>query len=89
MMPASTVDKELSLTRLAWQCRRGMLELDLLLAGFLENGYSQLDCESKRAFVELLDIADTELLEYLMGRHVHKEAHIQNVIEIIRQGVTA
>ena len=77
-----------SITRLAWQCRRGMLELDLLLVGFLENGYAQLSSDSKQAFVELLDIVDTELLEYLMGRHVHKEAHIQHVIEAIRKSVT-
>jgi len=77
-----------SITRLAWQCRRGMLELDLLLVGFLENGYEQLNSDSKQAFIELLDIVDTELLEYLMGRHVHKEAHIQHVIEAIRQSVT-
>ena len=86
---AKPVTKEQeSITRLAWQCRRGMLELDLLLLGFLENGYAQLSNDSKQAFVELLDIVDTELLEYLMGRHVHKEAHIQHVIEAIRQSVT-
>lgn len=76
---------ELSMTRLAWQCRRGMLELDLLLTGFLEKDYEKLNNDSKQAFIELLDIVDTELLEYLMGRHVHKEAHIQHVIETIRQ----
>lgn len=74
--------------RLAWQCRRGMLELDLLLAGFLENGYERLSNDSKLAFTELLETDDTELLEYLMGRHVHKEARIQDVIEVIRQSVT-
>ena len=78
---------EESITRLAWQCRRGMLELDLLLTGFLENGYKQLSSEEKKNFVELLEIADTELIEYLMGRYVHKEAHIQHVIEIIRQNI--
>ena len=87
-MSERVVDDEVSMTRLAWQCRRGMLELDLLLIGFLENGYEQLDSELKQAFIELLDIVDTELLEYLMGRHVHKEAHIQHVIEIIRKGAT-
>jgi len=85
MMSERAVDNEVSMTRLAWQCRRGMLELDLLLVGFLEKNYSQLDAVSKQAFVELLDIADAELLEYLMGRHVHKEAHIQHVITLIRK----
>jgi len=72
--------------RLAWQCRRGMLELDLLLSTFLENDYEQLNSDSQKDFVELLEIVDTELLEYLMGRHVHKEARIQHVIEAIRKG---
>jgi len=71
--------------RLAWQCRRGMLELDLLLSTFLEKAYDQLNSDSKKDFVELLEINDTELLEYLMGRHVHKEAHLQHVIEAIRK----
>lgn len=71
--------------RLAWQCRRGMLELDLLLSNFLEKNYDQLSSDSQKDFVELLEIVDTELLEYLMGRHVHKEARIQNVIEAIRK----
>jgi len=71
--------------RLAWQCRRGMLELDLLLSNFLEKNYQQLSSNSQKDFVELLEIVDTELLEYLMGRHVHKEARIQYVIEAIRK----
>ncbi len=71
--------------RLAWQCRRGMLELDLLLLNFLEESYEQLNADSQRDFVELLEIVDTELLEYLMGQHVHKEARIQHVIEAIRK----
>ena len=74
--------------RLAWQCRRGMLELDLLLTGFLETGYNALNNSSKQAFAELLNIADTELLAYLMGQDVHKEARIQHVIEIIRKSST-
>jgi len=74
--------------RLVWQCRRGMLELDLLLSGFLENGYEKLDSIEKQVFTELLETADTELLEYLMGRDVHKEARIQHVIEAIRKSLT-
>jgi len=72
-------------TRLAWQCRRGMLELDILLSTFLEKGYEHLNTNSKKDFVELLEIADTDLLEYLMGRNVHTEVHLQHVIEAIRK----
>ena len=31
------------LARLRWKCRRGMLELDLLLRDFLDSGYQDLD----------------------------------------------
>jgi hypothetical protein len=31
--------------RLAWQCRRGMRELDVLLNGFLKRRYARLDCQ--------------------------------------------
>lgn len=70
--------------RLYWQCRRGMLELDTLLQGFLEQGYASLTEDGRQVFLELLDYADTDLLEYLMGRQTHKEVRIQHVIEAIR-----
>lgn len=71
-------------SRLYWQCRRGMLELDTLLQDFLEQGYEALTKDGRKAFLELLEYADTELLEYLMGRQAHKEVRLQNVIEAIR-----
>lgn len=70
--------------RLYWQCRRGMLELDTLLHGFLDDGYANLDENGRRGFLELLDYPDTELLEYLMGRQAHKEVCLRYVIEAIR-----
>lgn len=73
-----------AISRLKWQCRRGMLELDTLLLRFLNNGYQQLNEDDKQQFVKLLDTPDTELLEYLMGRLKHKEVRSQHVIEAIR-----
>lgn len=52
--------------RLRWQCRRGLLELDLLLGGFLENCYQDLDDDLKRGFVSLLEHDDQQLLDWLM-----------------------
>ena len=39
--------------RLAWQCRRGMLELDELLKPFLENHYEALTSVLQKQFSEL------------------------------------
>ena len=74
--------------RLYWQCRRGMLELDTLLTGFLDRAYDRLDEEGRQSFLELLSYDDTELLEYLMGRESHKEVRIQYVIKAIRDSAS-
>jgi antitoxin CptB len=51
-----------SLRRLRWQCRRGLLELDILLGHFLETHYDQLSDEKKAEFTALLQCSDQELL---------------------------
>ena len=50
-----------------WQCRRGMLELDLLLNGFLDERYHQLSVEEKNQFKNMLDYPDQTLFDLLMG----------------------
>jgi antitoxin CptB len=56
------------LARLKWQCRRGSLELDLLLKNYLETIYPVADDEEKAHFVELLKREDGELMAVLMRR---------------------
>ena len=56
-----------SLDRLRWQCRRGCLELDLILQGYLEAEYTGAHDEEKKRFLELLQWEDGELLEVLLG----------------------
>lgn len=55
-------------TRIKWACRRGMLELDVLLNNFLKNGYNKLDDKQKYLFVEMLIMPDPELFALLMER---------------------
>ena len=47
--------------RFAWHCRRGMLELDLILQRFLERGIDKLSAKEVNAFDELLSCTDPEL----------------------------
>ncbi len=49
------------LNRLRWHCRRGMLELDMVLAHFLDEKYVQLTAQQRREFESLLDLEDQEL----------------------------
>ncbi len=53
--------------RLRWRCRRGLLELDLALLGFLEDGYERLTGPEQARFSELLCAADADLWQWIQG----------------------
>ena len=70
--------------RIYWQCRRGMLELDLLLQQFFSRSYNQLSEQEQNSFEHLLCQSDELLLEYLMGRTIPMDPELANVVEKIR-----
>jgi antitoxin CptB len=55
------------LNRLRWHCRRGMLELDMVLARFLEERYARLTSQQRQEFESLLDLEDQELWQRISG----------------------
>jgi antitoxin CptB len=57
-----------TLRRLRWQCRRGLLELDLLFVRFLEQHYSALSMAEQGDFQRLLEQPDQTLLAWLQGQ---------------------
>ena len=72
------------LARMRWKCRRGMLELDLLLRDFLNSGYDCLDEAQRRCFDRLLDYPDAVLLEWFMGRIRPADKDVAQLVEKIR-----
>jgi len=74
--------------RIYWRCRRGMLELDILLNDFLDKDYNNLDDDTKDAFNRLLDYPDNVLLELLLARTISSDREIQGVIQKIRSITT-
>jgi antitoxin CptB len=56
------------LDRIRWQCRRGLLELDLILGRFLERELDGLAAAELQLFKELLGEADTRLFAWVMGQ---------------------
>ena len=72
------------LPRLKWACRRGMLELDVLLGNFLDKAYMGLPDEEKVLFVRLLDAPDPELFNWLMGKDMPLDPETGRIVEIIR-----
>ena len=80
------LDRE-TMARLRWQCRRGMLELDLMLQPFVEKDYPALSDTSRAAFRKLLTYPDQELLEFLMGNKIPGNREVANVTDKIRQAI--
>jgi len=72
------------LRRLRWQCRRGLLELDLLLARFLDRRYPALAVPDQEAFRRLLQEPDPRLLAWLQGQERPPE-ELKNILEILSQ----
>lgn len=70
--------------RLDWQCRRGMLELDLMLQTFVDKCYSDLPIKTKKAFHQLLKCQDQFLLDYLMGQDVPTNKDVADVAKQVR-----
>ena len=79
-LPTELLDEN----RLRWACRRGMLELDILLGGFIDNGYANLSEEEKYIFQNLLVEADQQLYEYFMKNATIEDEKLRNVIRKIR-----
>ncbi|MGH8281420.1 MAG: succinate dehydrogenase assembly factor 2, partial [Gammaproteobacteria bacterium] len=72
-------------TRLRWQCRRGMKELDLVLEGYLEGRFAAASIEEQQAFASLLNLPDPVLLAYIMGREQPSTEEQRRVIESLRR----
>jgi antitoxin CptB len=70
------------MSRLRWQCRRGMKELDELLLAYLERRYEQAPENDKRAFQALLALPDPELVSYLLNKQT-PAIELRRVVEYI------
>ncbi len=77
-----------TINRIAWQCRRGMRELDELLGQFLVLRYTDLDACDRSTFNTLLEYPDAVLLELLMGRMAPADSDIARLVRAIRDTAT-
>jgi antitoxin CptB len=85
---ASDSLNQAAMNRVAWQCRRGMRELDELLGNFLVRRYAGLNEQQQQTFDVLLDYPDAVLLELLMGRMTPADRDVANLVQKIRNAAT-
>ncbi len=72
-----------NINKLAWRCRRGTKELDVLMQKFLNEFYQSASPELQQAFERMLDMQDPELYDLLIGRQTSADQNINKVIEQI------
>jgi antitoxin CptB len=70
--------------RIRWNCRRGLLELDLVLSAFVERHFDRLDARQVELFKELLDQPDNDLLDLVMGRAEPADPRCKPVLDLLR-----
>jgi antitoxin CptB len=74
------VDEALAMRRLRWRCRRGLLELDLVLEAFLDHKYDSLSMRDRELFSRLLETPDNTLLAWLHGTETPDDREIQHFL---------
>ncbi len=73
--------------RLIWACRRGMLELDILLSRFVEEHYDLLSEDEKLRFDVLLECEDQDLYNWLVKKRTPQSASIEVITKIINKSI--
>jgi antitoxin CptB len=72
------------LGKIRWHCRRGLLELDLILEQFNRRHLDLLDAEQLARFRELLAFPDNDLLDVVMGRAALPDQRLAAVLHLLR-----
>jgi antitoxin CptB len=84
-MQDSDVLDPASLERVRWRCRRGLLELDIVLGRFVLQRYAAMDNEQRVVFDGLLDLPDTELWDLITDKKEPAHEHQREVLEWLKE----
>jgi len=68
------------INRMRWACRRGMLELDLVLEPFVVERYSALDEADRLRFQQLLRCEDQDLFAWFLRRERPDDEELRAIV---------
>jgi len=71
--------------RIRWHCRRGMLEVDIVLQRFLERHAGGIVGNDLKSFKELLELPDNDLWDLIVGRAEVTRPEWQGMVELLRR----
>ena len=66
------------------RCRRGMLELDILLNSYLDKNYNTMSPRQGDVFSEVLDYPDQVLFDLLLGNMQSSDARVNRLVSEIQ-----
>lgn len=72
------------LERARWRCRRGLLELDIILQRFMDQHYAQLGEDELQQFEILLSQSDNDLWDMITGRKSLDDDCLQPVLKLLQ-----
>lgn len=73
------------LERVRWRCRRGLLELDIILQRFVDRHYLQLGEVERQEFHALLELADNDLWQRIAsGQSMPEARERQPVLSLLQ-----
>ena len=74
-------------SRMRWACRRGMLELDVLLRPFMDAAFDSLNEDDQILFERLLTSDDPDLFAWFMGHAKCEDPELARMVDVILKRV--
>jgi len=71
--------------RMIWRCRRGLLELDIVLQQFVSQHFNQLTPLQLKVLENLLEHQDNELLDLITGREKVADSEATKLLALIAE----
>lgn len=71
------------LARLRWACRRGMLELDVLLLPFVDQAFDSLTFQQQETLERLLTCDDPDLFAWFMGHQKCVDPDLAQMVAVV------
>lgn len=71
------------LQRLDWDCRRGMMESEVLILPFRHECFAQLDRADQEAFLDLLDCNDADLFAWFTSDQRPDAPQLAGIIDLV------
>lgn len=81
------MDNDIEYKRLLWHSRRGMLELDALLAPFVREAYPSLPHDDQVRYQQLIECEDDDLWAWFMQRSRPEDPDLARIVDLILQRV--